>query len=575
MAPFFIVVSALMKHLRWQLIIVFLALVAIGALLFGQQPVNVQPLERKPVTGGRYTEGIIGEFSRLNPVLAFYNPADRDINHLVYRSMLYFDDRGLPQPALAESWGISLDGTVYNFSLRTDAVWHDGNPVTSDDVLFTIDLLRNPDLPVPEDLRTFWDAIEAIALDDRTLQFRLPEPFSPFLDYLTIGILPSHLLGALTAEQLISDPFNAHPIGSGPYRFEQWILEDGRIAGVALTAFENYYEERPFIDQIIFRYYDTAAQAFVAYQSGEVQGISQITADILPQALKSPSLDLYTGRLPELSLIFLNLDNPKLPFFQDSSIRHALLMGLNRQWMVDRVLNSQATIADGPIFPNTWAYYENILRVDYQPEQAIQLIKEAGYTIPIEGGSVRANEDGLFLSFTLTHPEREPYISLASAIQENWRSIGVDVKLQAVPYQELIDSYLEPRSYEAVLVDIDLSQSPDPDPYPFWHQTQISHGQNYAMWNDRQASEYLEQGRILVDPEERTRLYRNFQVRFVNEMPALPLFYPMATYGVDTEIKGVRIGPLFDSADRFNAIADWYIFSQRAGSPEDTTAPTP
>jgi peptide/nickel transport system substrate-binding protein len=564
-----------MKQLRWQLLIVFLALVAIGALLFGQQPVNVQPLERKPVTGGHYTEGLIGEFSRLNPVLAFYNPADRDINHLVFRSLLFFDDRGLPQPALAESWGISLDGKVYNFSLRTDAVWHDGNPVTSADVLYTIDLLRNPNLPIPEDLRTFWDAIEAIELDERTLQFRLPEPFSPFLDYLTIGILPSHLLSGLTPEQLIGDPFNAHPIGSGPYRFEQLIVEDGRIAGVVLTAFDDFYEERPFIDQIIFRYYDTAAQALTAYQAGEVQGISQITAEILPQALKSPNLDLYTGRLPELSLIFLNLEDAHLPFFQNASFRHALLMGLNRQWMVDRVLNSQATIADGPIFPNTWAYYENIVRIDYQPEQAIQLIKDAGYTIPTEGGSTRANEDGIFLSFTLTHPEGEPYTSLAGAIQENWGRLGVNVKLQAVPYQELIDNYLETRDYEAVLVDINLSQSPDPDPYPFWHQTQTKKGQNYAMWNDRQASEYLEQGRILVDPEERTRLYRNFQVRFVNEMPALPLFYPMATYGVDTEIKGVRIGPLFDTADRFNTIADWYIFSQRSGSQADTSVPSP
>ncbi|MBG7609618.1 MAG: peptide ABC transporter substrate-binding protein, partial [Anaerolineae bacterium] len=512
-----------MKQLRWQLLIVFLALVAIGALLFGQQPVNVQPLEREPVTGGSYTEGIIGQYSRLNPVLSFYNPADRDINHLIFRSLLYFDDRGLPQPALAESWGISLDGTVYNFSLRTDAIWHDGNPVTSDDVLFTIDLLRNPDLPIPEDLRTFWDDIEASALDDRTLQFRLPEPFSPFLDYLTIGILPSHLLADLTSEQIINDPFNAHPIGSGPYRFERWILEDDRIAGVALTAFENYYEKRPFLDQIFFRYYETASQAIVAYQDGEIQGISQISADILPQALESPNLDLYTGRMPELSLIFLNLDNAQLPFFQDSSIRHALLMGLNRQWMVDHVLHSQATIADGPIFPNTWAYYENIYHVNYQPEQAIELIKNAGYTIPIEGGSVRANEGGLFLSFTLAHPAGEPYASLASAIQKNWNSLGFDIKLQAVPYQELIDGYLEARNYDAVLVDINLSQSPDPDPYPFWHQTQVKKGQNYAMWNDRQASEYLEQGRILVDPEERSRLYRNFQVRFVNEMPALPL----------------------------------------------------
>jgi peptide/nickel transport system substrate-binding protein len=127
----------------------------------------------------------------------------------------------------------------------------------------------------------------------------------------------------------------------------------------------------------------------------------------------------------------------------------------------------------------------------------------------------------------------------------------------------LIADYLEPRLYEAALVDISLSRSPDPDPYPFWHQTQATGGQNYSLWNDRQSSEYLEQARIIVDPAERTRLYRNFQVRFYNEMPALPLFYPMYTFGVQADIHGIRTGPLFQPADRFDNITEWFLFSER------------
>ena len=120
-----------------------------------------------------------------------------------------------------------------------------------------------------------------------------------------------------------------------------------------------------------------------------------------------------------------------------------------------------------------------------------------------------------------------------------------------------------------------MSRSPDPDPYPFWHQTQATGGQNYSKWDDRQASEYLEQARILVNPEERTRLYRNFQVRFAGELPALPLFYPMYTYGVDSAVKGVRIGPLFDTPDRFSKVTDWFLYAERSGLPEaiSTTAP--
>ncbi len=563
-----------MKRLRWQLLIVFLALVAIGLLLVGQQPVVVQPLAPEPVTGGSYTEGLVGEFSRLNPVLAFYNAADRDINRLLYSSLVRFDDRGLPQPVLAESWGISRDGTVYNFSMRSDAIWHNGEPVTSADVIFTIDLLKNPALPIPEDLQAFWEEIEVIGLDENTIQFRLPEPFAPFLDYLTFGILPAHMLEGRTPEGLIVDPFNMNPVGSGPYQFEQLVVEGGQISGVALAAFDDYYEGRPFIDQIVFRYYPDPASALAAYREGEIQGISQISADILMETLEEPRLNFYTSRLPELSMILLNLDSAEKPFFQDASIRRALLTGLNRQWMVDHLLHSQATIADGPIFPNTWAYYEGISRIDYDRQAAIQMIREAGYTIPAEGGEVRANADGVFLSFTLIHPEGEPYTSLAQSIQRDWAALGADVVLQAIPYDQLINDYLETRNYEAALVELNLSQSPDPDPYPFWHQTQATGGQNYAMWDDRQASEYLEQARIVVDPAERTRLYRNFQVRFAGELPALPLFYPMYTYGVDSQVNGVRIGPLFDTPDRFATISDWYLFSER-GSVEQAPTPTP
>ncbi len=564
-----------MKRLRWQLLIVVLALVAIGILLIGQQPVAVQPLPPEPVAGGVYTEGVIGSLSRLNPVLAFYNAPDRDVNRLLYSSLIRFDDRGLPLPDLGESWGISRDGTVYNFSLRSDVQWHDGEPVTARDVAFTISLMQNPAMPVPEDLREFWAAIEVNVLDAQTLQFRLPEPFAPFLDYLTFGVLPAHLLEGLTPEEFINAPFNLQPVGSGPFRLDQLIVENDQIIGVSLTANESYFAGRPFIDQIVFRYYPDAPSAMAAYQAGEVQGISQISNEILPAALAEPELNLYTSRLPQLTLVLFNLDNPQLPFFTDVAIRRALLLGLNRQWMVDRVLAGQAAIADGPIFPNTWAYYEGMPRLPYDPQQAIDFIREAGYTIPAEGGDVRANEEGVFFAFTLLYPEGEPYASLAQVIRENWKALGVEVTLQAVPYDELINTYLERRDYEAALVDLALFQSPDPDPYPFWHQTQATGGQNYAQWDDRQASEYLEQARITVDPAERTRLYRNFQVRFANELPALPLFYPMYTYGVDAVVKGVRIGPLFDTPDRFNTITEWYLFAERVSGLEQAPSPTP
>jgi len=201
----------------WQIVIVILALVAIAILLVSQQPalLPINP-EIQPAIGGVYTEGLVGSFGRLNPVLDFVNPADQDIDRLIFSSLVRFDDRGLPVNDLVESMGISQDGNNYNLSLRENAVWHDGEPVTSDDVIFTIELLRSEELPIPEDIRALWQAVEAEALDERTLQIRLPEPFAPFMDYLTFGILPKHLLGDLSPQELIQSDFNLQPVGSGP-----------------------------------------------------------------------------------------------------------------------------------------------------------------------------------------------------------------------------------------------------------------------------------------------------------------------------------------------------------------------
>ncbi len=563
-----------MKKLRWQLLILILALAAIAILLLGQQP-SVQPVDTiseqpQPVSGGVYSEALIGSPARFNPVLDFFNPVDRDIDRLLYSSLVKFDARGLPQPDLAESWGISQDGTVYNFSLREDAVWHDGQPVTAGDVVFTIELLRDPALPVPEDLREFWSEIEVEALDDKLLQIRLPEPFAPFLDYLTFGVLPDHLLADVDPEAIIDHDFNLQPVGSGPYRFDQFLVEDEQITGVSLRAFEDYYGQRAFIDDVVFRFYPDAPAALAAYQQGEVMGISRVTPDILPDVLAEPGLNLFTGRLPQLTLILFNLDNPETPFFQEREVRRALMQALNRQRMIDRLFQGQAILANGPIFPGTWAFLDTSSDLPaYDQQAAVDTLKAAEYTIPAEGGNVRAKED-VFLAFTLLYPADMGYTALAQAIQDSWAQIGVEVTLEEVPYDELISDYLDPRQYQAALVDLNLSRSPDPDPYPFWHQAQITGGQNYAQWDDRPASEYLEQARITFDLGERTRLYRNFQVRFARELPALPLFYPVYSYAVSAEVQGISIGPLFDPSDRLATLPEWYL---RAATGETTESP--
>jgi peptide/nickel transport system substrate-binding protein len=283
---------------------------------------------------------------------------------------------------------------------------------------------------------------------------------------------------------------------------------------------------------------------------------------------------VFTGGLPRLALVYLNLDNSEVPFFEDAAVRRALMMGINRRWIVDRLLGGQAILASGPILPENWAYYEGTEQVPYDAEGAVALLKEAGYTVPAEGEQIRG-KDGVPLSFEMVHPEGELYTAVAERIRDDWQRLGVEVTLKPVPYERLMQDYLEPRTYQAALAELNFERAPDPDPYPFWHQAQIANGQNYSQWNDRQVSEYLEQARVLDDYNERAKRYRNFQVRFSSELPALPLFHPVYSYAVSDQVKGVSMGPLYDPSDRFGNIASWYLITGPAAQVIATSTPGP
>jgi len=560
-----------MKRLRWQILVVSVTIVIVALLLLSQQPVTTIILP-EAAPGGIYTEALIGSMGRFNPMLDWNNSADRDVDRLIYSGLIKFDTHGLPQPDLAESWATSADGMIYNFSIRPGAVWHDGQPVTTDDVLFTIELIKSAGSLFPQDIKDLWSQIEVKRLDDHTFQFVLPEPFAPFLDYVTFGILPKHLLESIPADQLASTDFNLKPIGSGPYKFDRLIVSGGQVTGVVLVVNNDYYVQPPFIEQVVFRYYPASAAALDAYKQGEVLGISQLTNDVLESALMESTLSVYTSRLPQLGLVFLNLNNPSVEFLQNEKIRRALLLGINRNIIVSHILNGQAIIADGPILPGSWAYYDEIEHFDYDPDASIVLLKDEGYVIPAGGGEVRAKESQ-FLNFSMVHPDDAIHTQIAQSIQSDLAIIGVKVDLVPVPYDSLVNDYLTPRNYQAALADINTTRTPDPDPYLFWHQSEATGGQNYSQWDNRTASEFIETARITADFAERARLYRNFQVVFVKDMPSLPLYFPVYSYGVDAQVQGVQVAPLYDTSDRLSLINEWYLVTRRSLE-DDSSAPT-
>lgn len=571
-----------MRHLRWQALIALLGMILVGGLLVGQG--RSDTFREVPVPGvGRYTEALVGAPQALNPLLDRFNPADRDIDRLIFSGLTRFDASGQPVPDLA-NWFISDDQLTYTFILKPALKWHDGQPVTADDVAFTMGLLQDPAYPGPADVGALWRSVNVKVINPQTVTFTLPEPFAPFLDYATVGLLPEHLLAGTSAATLPGLDFNLQPVGSGPFAFSRWLTDGGRVTGVALTAFPDYAGPRPLLNEIQFNFYPDEAAAFAAYRQdpNQILGISRLGEGQVAEALTMPQLGLYTSVLPEYSLILLNLQSDELPFFKEKKVRQALLYGLNRSAMVSDILQGQAVVADSPVLPGSWAYNSDLPRMDYSPPTATSLLESAGWVLP--EGAVAGTETyvrqkgGVSLRFTLITPDDPAHVAVANAAKATLAALGIWADVTPVDARALRSQYLEPRPrvFQAVLVDLNFAGTPDPDPYPLWHQTQVESGQNYSGLDDRVISQLLEEARITTDINTRARLYRSFQSRFVDQVPALLLYYPVYNYAVDTRVKDVQIGPLTEPSDRFNSLAEWYLVTLRVivEQPGEAASPT-
>jgi peptide/nickel transport system substrate-binding protein len=561
-----------MRNLRWQLLIAVGGLILVVGLLVGQTP-NSNIAAPHPVPGGVHVEALIGKVARLNPILDTYNQVDRDIDRLIYSGLISFNSRGEPMPDLAAEWAVSADATIYTFTLREDARWHDGEPVTSDDVIYTFSKMQDEDYPGPADFQAMWQQVNIIRLDEYRVQFQLPEPFAPFLDYLAVGLLPDHLLRGVSAGELIDHPFNLQPVGTGPFAFDRFVVEDGEITSVSLIAFEDYYGQVPYLERVEFRFFENSHDALDAYIAGEIQGIGKIDSAIFTEVFNSPELNLHTSRLPRISLVFINSKNSEKTYLAEKKFRQALMLSVNRQWIIDHALQGQGLIPCGPIMPGTWAFSESLECFTFEPDRAAHLLDELEWELPVGATpgtpEYQRTKDDQTLSLELIHSNDPTDEIVAEMLKASWEAIGILVELKEVNSESLLQDYLEPRDFELVLTEIDLSRSPDPDPYPFWHDSQTETGQNYGGFTDRNISIWLEQARVNPDFGRRAELYRNFQHRFQDLVPALLLYYHVYSYAIDAQVQGVTVGPLYDPSDRFRNISDWYLLTRRSYSSQN------
>jgi peptide/nickel transport system substrate-binding protein len=556
------------RHIAWQGSLAFLGIALILIILF--QMASTIPAEvttfTVPIAGGTYIEGVLGYSEKINPILApsmiSANPVDQDLSALVFDGLAVLDETGQVSPSLATGWEVSEDGSMYEFHLRRDVVWHDGAPFTAADVAFTVQAMQDPNFQGDPSLGELWRNVTVEQLDNYTVRFTLEEPFPSFLQYATIGLLPAHLLSNVASADLPSHAFSTrNPVGTGMF-----MVESVSPDRVVLASNPNYWKAKPYLGRIEFWFYANWEGLLEDYERGAIQGFHPPNLQDLASLVGIPSLQLYSAQSAGYGLVYLNLGRESLPFFQAREVRQALLYAMDREALIAQVLSGQGLVADSPILPTTWAYDASVRQYGHDPERAIGLLDASGW-MDSDGDLIR-DKDGVELAFTLLTSDDATMTQMAEEIARQWRVVGVDVTIRSVSSESAV-YFVRNRNFDSALVAIELTG--DPDPYPLWHSTQAEDGQNFAGFANPEADAVMEEARLTNDPEQRLELYYRFQQIFAEEVPSLLIYYPIYTYAVDIQVQDVQLSPMLHTSDRFRNIESWYMQTEEITVTETET----
>ncbi len=521
-------------------------------LLMGATAYNVSTV-LVPERGGVFREGVAGNPQYINPLLCHTHEIDRDLCSLLFRGLTRLDQQGRVVPDLAERW-TAPDGLVYTFTLRENQFWHDGKPVTIDDLLFTIEMMQNPDSPILPDLAELWRSVTVEPVDEHTVRLLLDEPFAPFLDFTTIGLLPKHIWQDVPPSELLTSPLNLRPVGNGPM---QATLTSAQFIRLEHNPYSS--EDIPMVSALEFHFYPDYPSIYAAYTEGELDGVSQVMQSDISLAQARTDMQLFSAPLSTYVGVVFNLQNPDVPFLQDAIVRRALYHALDREQLLHDVVGGHGVLASSPIPSNNWGHAPDTPSYDYDPDESRRLLNESGW-VDTDGDGTR-DKDGLPMQLILLTNDGPTRIALIEQIAADWQAVGVKVVVESVSFGGFVSDFLTPRRFEAALLSWDITG--DPDPFPLYHSSQIATGQNYGGWSNQEADALVIEARSTVDPEKRRALYAQFQHLFAADVPAIPLYYPVYTYGVSERVKAVQIGPLNTPADRFATFPDWYILTRR------------
>jgi peptide/nickel transport system substrate-binding protein len=523
------------------------------------ESINKMLMVSVPLHGGSLSEGIVGAPRFINPILAS-SPADLDMVSLIYSGLMRKNTDGTITPDLAANYTMSKDGLTYTFTLKNKIYFQDGEPVTADDVVFTVNEAKDPVIQSPREVD--WEGVTATKIDDKTIAFTLKQPYPDFLDSATLGIMPASLWNNSPIEL---NNANTNPIGSGPYMVKGVSKESsGVIDSYQLNSFKKFTLGEPYIKDMNLYFYADEDGLINALQDGTVDQISSITplnADIL----KERNYQIDSSVLPRVFGLFFNQNQNRI--FTDKVITKSIDQVINKDNIVNQVLFGYGVVIDGPIPPSIMAYQSLESANNMTRDQIIQNVKNSlakdGWTMGTNGFLQKTMTDKnkkktvTPLEFSISTGDAPELAQTASLIQQDLASVGIKVDIKTFEIGNLNQSVIRPRDYDALLFGEIINH--ESDLLAFWDSSQRKDpGLNVAMYTNAKVDNLLESAATTIDEPTRIKDYTQFETDIGEDMPAVFLYSPKFIYVVSPKVKGISVENITSADDRFSNVYSWY-----------------
>ena len=530
--------------------------------------VNQSFLVEFPAFGGQLKEGIIGSPRFINPILAM-SDADRDMTSLIYSGLMKSNSKGDLVPDLAESYSISKDGLIYKFKLKDNAYFHNGEKVTADDVEFTINKTQDSVLKSPK--RANWDGVAVRKLNDREIEFALKQPYSPFLENSTLGILPKKIWANFDSDQFSFSLFNIEPVGSGPYKVKSLKKDSyGIPTFYTLASFNKYVFGAPYIKKLLINFYQNEKSLMDAFNKRDIESVSAISSQNAELLKNENGLRIIRAPLPRIFGIFFN--QSQSPVLANKEIREALNEAIDKDRIVAEVLNGYGIKIDSPIPADLIDGEDNAENQEdgkkedsgSKSERVLAKLKDSGWKMNdkekiLEKKLKNETQQFRFSISTSNTPELKKVAEIA---KEEWEKIGAQVEVKIFEAGDLNQNVIRPRKYDALLFGEIIGR--DLDLFAFWHSSQRKDpGLNIALYANSKADKLLEDARKIEDKSERIQKYKQFEDEVAKDSPVVFLYSPDFIYVIPEKIKGYSIGQIITPADRFLNINEWYADTEK------------